>query len=254
MLSTSVVCAGHGTAELAQRLHTCPQQKLHVICNGIDAAPFVAASQPAARAAARRALDIDEPCLVIGNANRLAPQKDNVSLVRAMAHLAPLLPDMPFVLLLAGDGPERAQIEALIHTLGLEQRVRLLGFRRDIPAFLAAIDIFVNASLWEGLSISLLEAMAAARPIITTNILPNAELIAHEATGLLVAPRAPEQIARSIARLAHDPSLARRCAAAAQQRVRQTYTIERRLHETWRLYTHLLATSGHHPVSESYHM
>jgi glycosyltransferase involved in cell wall biosynthesis len=252
MLSTSVVCAGHGTAELGRRLHTCPPHKLHVIGNGIDAAPFVAASQPAARAEARQALGISEPCLVIGNANRLAPQKDNASLVRAMAHLAPLLPDMPFVLLLAGDGPERPQIEALIHALGLEQRVQLLGFRRDIPAFLAATDMFVNASLWEGLSISLLEAMAAARPIITTNILPNAELIQHEATGLLVAPRAPEQIAHSIARLAYDADLAHRCATAAQQRVCHAYTIERRLNETWRLYTHLLATSTRHTAGEPY--
>jgi glycosyltransferase involved in cell wall biosynthesis len=249
MLSTRVICAGHGTAALARTLHTCPPRKLEVICNGIDAAPFVEATHSGAGTTLRRELGIDDVCLVIGNANRLAPQKDNESLIRAIAHLPALLPNTPFVLLLAGDGPERDHLEALVDEAGLRAYVRFLGFRRDIPAFLAAIDIFVNASLWEGLSISLMEAMAAARPIVTTSILPNAELIEHEQTGLLVGPRAPADIAHNIARLAREPQLARQCAEAARQRVIQHYTIERRLRATWELYTRLIPASTHTPTT-----
>jgi glycosyltransferase involved in cell wall biosynthesis len=251
LISTRVMCAGHGTAALAKQLHTCPAHKLTVICNGIDPAPFVAASQNGAGLALRRELGIDEQCIVIGNANRLAPQKDNASLIRAMAHLESLLPTRPWVLLLAGDGPERPMLEALTRDLGLTERVRFLGFRQDIPALLAATDIFVNTSLWEGLSISLLEAMAAARPIVTTSILPNAELIEHETTGLLVAPRSPIEVAHSIDRLIHEPELAQRCAQAARHVVLRHYTIERRLNEIWQLYTRLLATAT--PTSEIIH-
>jgi glycosyltransferase involved in cell wall biosynthesis len=252
MLSTRVVCAGHGTAALARKLHTCPADKLMVICNGIDPRPFLEASHNGARAVLRHRLGISDNCLVIGNANRLAPQKDNESLIRAMQKLPALLPDRPMVLLLAGDGPEQDKLETLVQELGVGHLVRFLGFRQDIPAFLAAIDIFVNASLWEGLSISLMEAMAAARPIITSSILPNAELISHQNTGLLVDPQSPEQIAYSIAELAQHPDQAQQYAAAAQRRVVEHYTIDRRLHETWKLYLDLIETQNLEPTMYTY--
>jgi glycosyltransferase involved in cell wall biosynthesis len=251
MLSTRVVCAGHGTAALARKLHTCPTSKLTVICNGIDAGPFLEADRQASRATLRHELGIADDCLVIGNANRLAPQKDTESLIRAMAELSALLPERPVVLLLAGDGPDQHKLETLVQELGVARQVRFLGFRQDIPAFLAAIDIFVNASLWEGLSISLLEAMAAARPIITSSILPNAELITHQVTGLLVAPRSPGQIAHSIAYLAQHPDQAQQYAAAARQRVVEQYTIDRRLHESWKLYLDLVQSRSQQPVIQS---
>jgi glycosyltransferase involved in cell wall biosynthesis len=250
MLSTRVVCAGHGTAALAHKLHTCPPDKLTVICNGIDPCPFLEASSNGARAALRHELGISDDCLVIGNANRLAPQKDNESLIRAMLELPALLPDHSVVLLLAGDGPDQDKLETLVRELGLTQHVRFLGFRDDIPAFLSAIDIFVNASLWEGLSISLMEAMAAARPIITSSILPNAELISHQNTGLLVEPRSPGQIAQGIAYLAQHPDQAQQYAAAAQQHVSEHYTIDRRLHETWKLYLDLIESRSIEPTSQ----
>lgn len=239
LLSTRVVCAGHGTARLAAQLYTCPQRRLTIIANGIDPTPFLDPGQAVQGQALRRELGLADDCLVIGNANRLAPQKDNASLLRAMVPLAELLPGRRAVLLLAGDGPERPQLERLAADLGLGARVRFLGFRRDIPALLAATDIFANTSLWEGLSISLLEAMAAARPIVTTAILPNAELISHEQTGLLAPPRDPLQVAAAIARFALDPALAARCATAARQHVLEHYTISRRIAQLWLLYMDL---------------
>jgi glycosyltransferase involved in cell wall biosynthesis len=254
MLSTRVVCAGHGTAALAHKLHTCPRDKLTVICNGIDPRPFLEASSNGSRAALRHELGIPENCLVIGNANRLAPQKDTESLIRAMPELSALLPARPFVLLLAGDGPDQDKLETLAQELGVGHLVRFLGFRQDIPAFLSAIDIFVNASLWEGLSISLMEAMAAGRPIITSSILPNAELISHHRTGLLVDPQAPEQIAWSIAYLAQHPDQAQHYAAAAQQHVSEQYTIDRRLRETWNLYLDLIESRSLETTRQFYRL
>jgi glycosyltransferase involved in cell wall biosynthesis len=156
-----------------------------------------------------------------------------------------LIANIPFTLLIAGDGPDKDELKKLIAEFNLAKEVRLVGFQTDIPAFLAAVDIFVSPSLWEGLSISLLEAMAAAKPIVTTSIAPNAELIEHEITGLLVPPRDPEQTARAIARFVEDPKLAHECEAAARQRLLKNYTIDRMFQETWDLYNNCLNKSGY---------
>jgi glycosyltransferase involved in cell wall biosynthesis len=124
----------------------------------------------------------------------------------------------------------------LIQSLNLNEQVRLIGFISDIPSFLAAIDIFASPSLWEGLSISLLEAMAAAKPIVTTSILPNAELIDHEITGLLIPPRSPEQIAQAITRFVNDNELADSCGNNARNLVLESFTLDRMFQETLDLY------------------
>ena len=236
LASTRSICVSHATVDQARKYHLVPLRKLVTICNGIDPTDFLAAEP----SRLRKELGISEDTLVIGNTSRLRRQKDNQTLIRAILHLKPLVPERRIVLLLAGDGPDRATLEDIVHSLDLSDQVRFLGFRRDIPAFLAGIDIFVSPSLWEGLSISLMEAMAAAKPIVTTSIPPNAELIEHEVTGLLVPPKSPEQVAKAIARFIRDPGLAQRCAGAARQRVLEHYTIDRMFQETWDLYNDLL--------------
>jgi glycosyltransferase involved in cell wall biosynthesis len=245
LASTRTICVSHADAENARRFRCAPRSRLVTICNGIDPEPF-ARLAPAATDAALRAslLGLEGPLaddhLVIGNTGRLAAQKDNASLIRALVPLRSLLGPRPFTLCLVGDGPERAGLERLRDELGLGDAVRFLGFRRDIPELLGAFDVFASPSLWEGLSISILEAMAAARPIVTTDILANAELIQHERTGLAVPTRRPEAIAAAIARFADDPALARACAEAARRRVHAEYSIERMFRETLELQLSLL--------------
>ena len=239
LASTRSICVSHATVDQAQRYRLVPMHKLVTICNGIDPTDYLAADSNS-RKALRNELGISDDTLVIGNTGRLRQQKDNQTLIRAMAHLGSLMTGRPSVLLLAGDGPDRRMLGGLVQSLGIDDQVRFLGFRRDIPAFLAAIDIFVNPSLWEGLSISLMEAMASAKPIVTSSIPPNAELIEHDVTGLLVPPKSPEQVAEAIARFVQDPGLAQRCARAARHRVLEHYTIDRMFQETWDLYVDLL--------------
>ena len=236
LASTRSICVSHATVDQARRYRLVPIKKLITICNGIDPTAFVEAQS----GTIREELNISGETLVIGNTGRLMPQKDNQTLIRAMEHLGQLIVGKPIILLLAGDGPDRRKLEHIVHSLGLGEKVRLLGFRTDIPAFLAGLDIFVSPSLWEGLSISLMEAMAAARPIVTTTIPPNAELIEHEVTGLLVPPNSPRQVAEAIAQFVREPELAQRCARAARQRVLEHYTIDRMFQETWDLYVNLL--------------
>ena len=237
LASTRSICVSHAIFDQARKYHLVPLRKLVTICNGIDPTEFVEAKS----STLRQELGISKDTLVIGNTGRLGPQKDNQTLIRAMAHLRSLVPGRPIILLLAGGGPDRRMLEHIVHSLGLGEQVRLLGFRGDIPAFLAGLDIFVSPALWEGLSISLMEAMAAAKAIVTTSIPPNAELIEHEVTGLLVAPKSPKQVAEAIAQFVQEPRLAQRCARAARQRLLKHYTIDRMFQETWELYLNLLA-------------
>jgi glycosyltransferase involved in cell wall biosynthesis len=236
LTSTRSICVSHATVDQARKLHLVPLRRLTTICNGIDPTAFLSADA----SILRKELGISEQTLVIGSTARLRPQKDSQTLIRAIARLESLLPERHFVLLLAGDGPDRPMLEDIVRSMDLSDRVRFLGFRSEIPEFLAGIDIFVSPSLWEGLSISLMEAMAAAKPIVTTSIPPNAELIEHEVTGLLVPPKSPERLAEEIARFIQDRALSQRCSKAARQRVLEHYTIDRMFQETWDLYTDLL--------------
>jgi glycosyltransferase involved in cell wall biosynthesis len=240
LASTKSICVSRAVARQARQLNIAPQRKLVTICNGIDPEPFVIATTNNSGVDVRRELGITPECLLIGNIGRLAAQKDNATLIRSIAFLKAILPERSFLLVLAGDGSERVDLENLAHSSGVSEYVRFLGFYTNVPGLLAALDVFVSASLWEGLSISLLEAMASARPIVITNILPNAELIEHEVTGLLVPPKSPEQIAEAIARFARESDLAQCCAAAARQRVLDQYTLDRMFQETWDLYLDLL--------------
>jgi len=244
LASTKSICVSHAVARQAAVLGM-PRHKLVTICNGIAPEPFLAATRNGLGREFRRSLKIPEEYIVIGGTGRLAPQKDNSTLIRSLVALKGFLPSRRFCLVLAGDGPEKQELEDLSRSLGVSEQVRFLGFYKDIPRLLDGVDIFVSTSLWEGLSISLLEAMASAKPIVATNILPNAELIEHEVTGLLVPPKNPEEVAKAIVRFVNDPDLAQRCGIAARQRVLDRYTIERMFQETWDLYLQLLKEKGH---------
>lgn len=237
LASTRGICVSHAIVQLARRFHTAPMRRLVVIPNGIDPEPFLGNGGNAG--AVRAELRISREGTLIGNTGRLSPDKDIATLVRALASLRERAPDCTFSLALAGDGPMRPGLEMLVRELGLERNVHLLGYRRDIPAILEAIDIFVTPTLREGLSISIMEAMAAAKPIVATSILPNKELIEHESTGLLVEPKSPGQIAEAVLRFVRQPELAKLCAASARQRVLDRYHIDRMLRETWDLYVDL---------------
>lgn len=238
-ISTKAICVSHAMVEEARRFHIAPEGKLVTIRSGIDAGPIMSARREMDGNRLRRRLEIGDDVLVIGNTGRLAPQKDNSTLINAMAFLESH-EDSKFALLLAGEGPDRRNLEDQIGRLGMSSRVKILGFYKYIPEFLAAVDIFVSPSLWEGLSISLIEAMAARKPIITTSIPPNAELIEHGVTGLLIPPRSPMNLANAIKCFVDDPELARMCASNAQRRALKNHTIDRMCAETWALYTGLL--------------
>ena len=208
LASTKGICVSRAVYQQAQQFCIAPHRKLVTICNGIDPEPFLTATRSNIGQELRRSWNIPDDHLLIGGTGRLSAQKDIETLILALASLRSLVPEQPFTLLLAGEGPAREKLLRLARDLSLDGQVRFLGFYNNIPGLLAMLDVFISTSLWEGLSISLMEAMASSLPIVTTNILPNAELIEHEVTGLLVPPKQPEQVALAIARFVSDPDLA----------------------------------------------
>ena len=115
-----------------------------------------------------------------------------------------------FALLLAGTGPERPALEALSQRLGLAERVQFLGDVDDVPALLATACLFAHPSKMEGLSNSILEAMAAGLPVVASSAGGNAEIVEDGVTGLLVPPGRPEPLAEAIRRLLDDAALRKR--------------------------------------------
>ena len=240
LASTKGICVSNAVRKEAEDKHLAPDAKLVTICNGIEAEPFLSSENSIAGKSLRKKLGIPFDHIVIGSTGRLAVQKDYSTFFFACKKIMDLLPHKKISIVVAGNGPQKKELEQLVRSLNLEDRVYFLGFVKNIPSVLAMFDVFIISSLWEGLSISLLEAMASATPIIATSIGPNAELIDHERTGLLVEPRSPEELAEAVVKFIMDPELAQRCATAARKCVLEDYTLGRMFRETMALYSSLL--------------
>lgn len=211
-------------------------QQLRAIPNGIEpqrVAPQIAPD------ALRQQLHIAPNTRVIVTTGRLATQKGLEYLIQAVQLLQPAdLP--PFIVLIAGDGPLRESLERQACEAGVAEHVRFLGFWRAVGDLLAIADIVALPSLWEGLSIALLEAMAAGKPIITTTIGSNLEATGDGQAAKLVPPKDAHALADVLREWLLHPERARPYAAAAQQRFTEHYTEERMLEQYRQLYCELL--------------
>jgi glycosyltransferase involved in cell wall biosynthesis len=191
------------------------RDEVPVLPNGINVERFAAAGGGRAGC-----LSPPSPARV-GSIGRLVREKNYPLLIRAVAGI----PGAELVLV--GDGPMRVQLTG----------AQLLGARSDIPELLASFDVFVLSSSTEGMSIALLEAMAAGCPIVVTAVGGNIELIQHEVTGLVVPPDNELALRSAIQRLLTDRTLAARLGAAAQAKAREQFsvaTMTRRYEELWR--------------------
>lgn len=212
LITTHVVGVSQDLADYMVRVVGVSRAKVSSVINGVDEKKLVAARRPQKDCADR-----------LGIIARLAPEKDLATLLRAVK----LLRDkgMDASLTVAGDGPERGMLEKLVASLNLECSVTFLGFRRDVAAIFADIDIFVLSSVSEGTSVTLLEAMAAGKPVVVTNVGGNPALVRDGVNGLLVPPREPAALADSLFRLMGDKALREDMSAANIRSIREDYSI-----------------------------
>jgi len=203
-----------------------PPSRIRHMPNGIDASAYGPARRGEARAAARRALGVSAEAFVWLNAGRHEPPKDLETLLRAFRSV--VAHDPSHHLLMAGDGPVRADLEALAANLDLGGSVTFLGFRGDVPDLMRDADGFVMSSVWEGLPIVLLEAAASRLPTVATRVGGTTEVVVDGQTGRVVEPREPEALAaamRSVAERA--PEEREEMGESARRRVEDRFDLER---------------------------
>src|SRR6476646_10763315 len=207
------------SATVAQRLldSGVPAEKIKTIANGIDVERFEQA-QPLPT------LAFDEGDKVVGMVARLDLQKGFEYLLKAVCELRSGFPTLKVVIV--GEGPDRRAIEDMIQQYGLQSNVTLAGQQSDMPGVYASMNVFVLPSLNEGLPMTILEAMAASKPVIATNVGAVPIVIKDGETGLLVDPGDADGLRNALARLLSDPDRCRRIGAAGHDWVSRNYTSE----------------------------
>jgi glycosyltransferase involved in cell wall biosynthesis len=234
-LVDTYIAVSHAAARHLIENKRVPKNKIRVIHNGRDLDRF-ASVDSRRRQATRAALGLgDEPTIL--TLARLEEQKGHRHLIDAVAITAERRPNV--ITLLAGEGPLEAILRARCAALGITERVRFLGYRRDVPELLEAADFVVLPSLYEGLPLVAIEALAARRPMIATEVDGTPEVVINERTGLLVPPSNPIALAAAIERLLDSPALALRLASDGYKFVRENFAVRRQLDQTVALYSEL---------------
>jgi len=217
-----------------------PEEKLVTIENGVDIHRF--AGLESAGRSVRKELDIDNAALVFGVVGRLTPPKDHSTFLKAAALILQKAPQARF--LLVGEGPLRKDLELQAQEIGLGNALIFTGLRKDIPAVLAAVDVLVFSSLWEGLPVALLEGMAAARPVVATAVGGIPEVVLPDKSAILVPPGDADALAQACLRLASDSATRHSMGQAGLERVVARYSIDAMIDRTAALYAKLLQERG----------
>ncbi len=227
--TTRLVGNSHSVADFYREVGV-SAEKLAVVHNGVD----LPAIPTNARADARRALGLPDDAHVVGYVGRLARQKRLDDLIWAFELIRVQHEHSYFVI--AGDGPERLKLERFAHDLKISDHVKFLGHRDDAASLLPAFDLFWLASDFEGLSNSIMEAMAAGLPVVASDIPPNRELIVHGETGYLAPVGDRVAFAQLGQRLLLDPALAAQLGAAGRNRIASEFSVSKMVEGYAKLY------------------
>jgi glycosyltransferase involved in cell wall biosynthesis len=187
-------------------------------------------------------------CLTIGTVGRLDAVKNQVALVEALAALRPRFPALR--LIVVGDGPLRDVLAAKAAERGLASVVELTGTRQDTPEFLRRMNVFALPSLNEGISNTILEAMATGRPVVAARVGGNPELVQEGSTGVLYDPAEPKALETALLSYLTDPARARAHGRAGRQRVVQNFSLEAMVQRYQAFYDELLSAPSLHARGE----
>lgn len=210
---------------LAEKIHV-PKGRMTRIINGVDIERFHPAAQPDRSGLPQGFVAQDS--LVIGTVGRLDPVKDQATLVRAFAELIRQYPQAAdrLRLVIVGDGPTRDKLQQLLSSADLEERVWFAGARDDIPELLRAMDVFVLPSLAEGISNTIMEAMASGLPVVATAVGGNGELVIAGETGQLVPREDPTVMAVALSQYLERPERIVQQGRAARRRAEQAFSLD----------------------------
>jgi len=171
---------------------------------------------------------------IVGTITRLSPQKDIPTFLRMASLIIRDLPKTHFVVV--GEGEKRKELQDLAEDLGLQNHVEFLGYREDALDILSTFDIFALSSLWEGLPIVILEAMAAEKPVVATAVDGVREAVEHGKTGLLVEPRRPDLLAKFVIELINNPDRSKTMGKRGRERIERAFSINRVINTIEQIY------------------
>ena len=217
------------------KAHGIRPESIVTILNGVEEPPE--ADPVHARLAARADLGVTPDDVVVGCVAVLSMQKGITYLLHAAKTVAERAPQVKF--LIVGGGPSEAALKSEAEALGIGSRVIFTGWQPDARRLLPALDIFVMSSLWEAMPMALLEAMAARRAIVVTDVSDNRAVVENGACALLVPPGDADAIARALQTLLADPEMARTMGARAYRRFAEEFTTSRMVSEYEALYERL---------------
>ena len=225
-LGGAVIAVSQANVDLAVRKKVIRQENLLRIWNGVADTPLRA--NPGSR----------ETVTLVMSA-RFCAQKDHLLLLQALAGV-----EEPWRLVLAGDGPTRTEVERSARRLKLSERVSFVGNRDDIPGLLAEADIFVLATKWEGMPLSILEAMRAGLPVIATNVGGVAEAVTEGVNGYVTEPGNVDQMRNRIQTLIRSRELLGSMGSQARRRYEQDFRLDVMMRKTLVVYRKVLAHGG----------
>lgn len=214
-----VVAVGEAVKQALIANEGLPAGRIEIVYNGIDTDRFTPSSDE--RVKVRHELGLNPDSLAIFQVARLDYLKDHPTAVRAVARVVKEVPDAR--LFLVGEGPERPAVEAEIDRVGARQQVIFLGLRKDIPQLLRGADVFLLTSTSEGIPLTIIEAMATALPVVSTNVGGTGEVITEQ-TGLLAPSGDDAALAAALVRLANDSPLRRQMGDAGRRRAVETFS------------------------------
>lgn len=218
--------------------HKISEGKVVKIYNGIELSEYKPDDSGESLKKIKKEFGIQEDVFLIGAVGRMVWQKGFEYLIESIPEIIETLPQSK--ILIVGDGPLRAEMEALGERLKIGKNLIFTGFRSDIKEILSDVDVLVIPSLLEGFPVVTLEAMAMAKPIIATNIDGIAEQIRDGVDGILIPPNNPSALAKAVIRVFNDKELARTMGLSARGKVEQGFSVEKMVAETEKVYLSLL--------------
>jgi glycosyltransferase involved in cell wall biosynthesis len=234
------IAVSESTAEFTIRARQMPAERTKVVYLGAPLDEFARARSAEEVAAARAALGIETGTVAVGTVTRLMPSKGNQYLVDAVPEITRRQPRAR--VLIIGEGELQNELKAQAQALGLQKRLTFLGFQRDVAAVLAALDIVVFPSLWEGTPLTAFEALAAGKPIVATDADGLLDILTDRKDALIVPKRNAGALARAVIDLIEQPGLAERLSHAAKE-TGTRYDIAAFVRKMERLYEILHTTS-----------
>lgn len=241
MMTPQITTVSRGVARFMTEHERIPSWKIKVIYNGVEMQKYTVNIDVNKQ---KKELDVRENELIVGNVSRLVPIKDHVTLLYAFKEVSQRIPLAK--LLIAGDGPLKGELLALREKLGLHEKVNLLGFQRNIPALLKVFDVFAFSSIpsiKEGLSISVLEAMASGLPVVSTGTEGTAEAVINGETGFVVPPKDVTRMAEAICKILLNRERAKSMGERGEERVRRHFNFDKMIKEYENIYDAIVKKS-----------